>query len=557
MERLEKPSENETRYDRGMRLWGAEGQKALEDSHICLLGASAVGTEALKNLVLPGVGRVTVVDGGVVSLRDLGRNFFVTQESVGQPRAAVVAGLLLEMNPRNVRADTVQADPEKLIEEKPQFFRDAGVHCVIACGMREAAIAKIAQICTSQGVHLVALHTNGMLGMVSLQAAAEHSVVEGYPDTEVADLRVTNPFPELKEYFNSFDLEGITDTHEHSHVPWVVVAHQATLRWQAEQQGNNALPSATYRDALVACPLEYKQRKRVKEILQGMRRSKQLEGGAGEVKVEEENFAEAADNINTYLPLKVPGALAKLFDSPKCEDPPLDGDVFWVLLKALRAFYQEFGVLPHSGTIPDMTSTTANYTALRNVYREEALRNRDWVKRHASLLLERQGQDTALLNDEYIAKFCRNARSLRVVAHPRLYADDGRPAYTDATRAGCLLQQIREGVDDARWVALHWASQSFHAETHRLPGSDAANLSQDAHELARLAKQMFSGDDAFPEEYVKEWVRGAYAELHTVAAVVGGVASQEVIKLVTRQRIPVDNTLVYNGVVNSTSVVRA
>ena len=55
------------RYDRQLRLWGANGQKALAESLVLLLGAGPAGTETLKNLVLPGVGRFTVVDGAVVS----------------------------------------------------------------------------------------------------------------------------------------------------------------------------------------------------------------------------------------------------------------------------------------------------------------------------------------------------------------------------------------------------------------------------------------------------------------------------------------------------------
>ena len=43
------------KYDRQIRLWGAHGQRILSTSHVLLLGASPSGTEALKNLVLPGI----------------------------------------------------------------------------------------------------------------------------------------------------------------------------------------------------------------------------------------------------------------------------------------------------------------------------------------------------------------------------------------------------------------------------------------------------------------------------------------------------------------------
>ena len=42
------------RYDRQLRLWGEHGQEAMEDCSVCLLNASATGSETLKNLVLPG-----------------------------------------------------------------------------------------------------------------------------------------------------------------------------------------------------------------------------------------------------------------------------------------------------------------------------------------------------------------------------------------------------------------------------------------------------------------------------------------------------------------------
>ena len=37
------------------------------------------------------------------------------------------------------------------------------------------------------------------------------------------------------------------------------------------------------------------------------------------------------------------------------------------------------------------------------------------------------------------------------------------------------------------------------------------------------------------------------AELHSVAAFMGGCAAQEVIKIVTRQFVPINNTYIYNG----------
>jgi NEDD8-activating enzyme E1 regulatory subunit len=51
------PSSKEKKYDRQLRLWGASGQAGLEEAHILLIngsGPGVIGTETLKNLVLPG-----------------------------------------------------------------------------------------------------------------------------------------------------------------------------------------------------------------------------------------------------------------------------------------------------------------------------------------------------------------------------------------------------------------------------------------------------------------------------------------------------------------------
>lgn len=57
---LHGPSEKERKYDRQLRLWAASGQAALESANLLLVnsGAGTVGSETLKNLVLPGTVKV-------------------------------------------------------------------------------------------------------------------------------------------------------------------------------------------------------------------------------------------------------------------------------------------------------------------------------------------------------------------------------------------------------------------------------------------------------------------------------------------------------------------
>jgi NEDD8-activating enzyme E1 regulatory subunit len=49
-------------------------------------------------------------------------------------------------------------------------------------------------------------------------------------------------------------------------------------------------------------------------------------------------------------------------------------------------------------------------------------------------------------------------------------------------------------------------------------------------------------------------VRAGGAELHNIGSLTGGIVSQEVIKVITEQYVPVDNTCVFDGI-NSKSAV--
>lgn len=127
------------------RIWGEQGQAALEKASICLLNCGPTGSETLKNLVLGGVGSITVIDGSKVELGDLGNNFMgillfysrilftficalmlcmilvVDESSIGQSKAKCVCASLQELNDA-VKAKFIEEYPKALIETNPSFF---------------------------------------------------------------------------------------------------------------------------------------------------------------------------------------------------------------------------------------------------------------------------------------------------------------------------------------------------------------------------------------------------------------------------------------------------
>lgn len=129
------------KYDRQIRLWGAEGQKALMESKICLIHAGPTGTETLKNLVLPGCGHITILDDAKVSEQDLGNNFFVTKDEIGSPRAKVCLDNLLEMNP-DVEGTYCDDDVLEKVNKDVEFFNQFSV--VIVTKLRRTELLKLA-----------------------------------------------------------------------------------------------------------------------------------------------------------------------------------------------------------------------------------------------------------------------------------------------------------------------------------------------------------------------------------------------------------------------------
>jgi hypothetical protein len=104
------------KYDRQLRLWGANGQRKLMTSHILLINATAVGTETLKNLVLPGLGSFTILDNSGIESNDLGNNFFTTS---GPYRGQSAVENLCEMNP-DVKGTFLNSDLSTELEQGHQ-----------------------------------------------------------------------------------------------------------------------------------------------------------------------------------------------------------------------------------------------------------------------------------------------------------------------------------------------------------------------------------------------------------------------------------------------------
>lgn len=106
--------EDAAMYDRQIRLWGADAQRALFSGRVVVVGMGALGAEVAKNLALAGVGALKLVDKGKVEESDFAGNFLLRRHHLGQERGGSCCEVLHEMAPRCI---ITSGDKEEKEEE--------------------------------------------------------------------------------------------------------------------------------------------------------------------------------------------------------------------------------------------------------------------------------------------------------------------------------------------------------------------------------------------------------------------------------------------------------
>jgi len=511
------------KYDRQLRLWGEEGQALLEASHIVLLRSTVVGTETLKNLVLPGIGQFTIIDDKLVDDSSF-NDFFVLEGSQGKPRAEVSVQLLNELNDR-VKGHALVRDPIDLVHNQVELLSQYSL--VIANGLPQETVSVLSKFCWEKNIPLVIVRTNGLVGHLRV-AVPEHTVVESKPDNPTDDLRLYTPFPELSKYAAAVDFSTMDST-QHSHVPFVIILLQNITKWK--EQHNGAMPST------------YAEKNAFKD---------QVIKGA--TKIGEENFVEAHKAAyKAYAPYEIKSEVRQVLDDPKTKDPK---EKFWILASAVSQFVKNEGqgCLPLMGSLPDMHSTTEGYIALQKLYQTKAAEDIATVGRYVDSILQ-SGKTNVSISTEDIKKFCRNSPFLKVVRY-RSLQDELTPETSNSSSIGAELSSDPE--NNLQWYITFRAVDAFYNEHKRLPGDTHASVANDNKTLGKFVRSVLDGmglkDIPVDDRYPQEMVRYGGGEIHPVGALVGGVASQEIIKLIVHQFTPMNNTWIFNGIRGTTSV---
>ncbi|KAK3114337.1 hypothetical protein LTR53_007464 [Teratosphaeriaceae sp. CCFEE 6253] len=567
------PKAKEKKYDRQLRLWGASGQVALEKTHILLInnGPGVTGVEALKNLVLPGVGHFTILDPAMVSEADLGVNFFLEDTSLGKFRAEETVRLLLELNPE-VQGYALTTPLEMCLDQlvdgnlpAPEGDLVPPYSMVLVAAPIDATIMDMlrTQMHTYR-MPLFYFHSVGFLSTFSMLVPDAFPIIDTHPDSSTTtDLRLLTPWPELSQFTVEMTKgleEGTMKAADKAHIPWVCILLHYLEQWKQKHDGK--------------APDNYNDKGEFRSLVR-----------AGDPS--EENFDEAcAAVLKSLNPPTAPSAVREIFAAPEAIEAEGGSPSFWVIVRAVSQFYNTRGQLPLPGAVPDMKAQSADFIRLQNIYKAKAradcaevLDNVRTIEKDTKRIFMRK------VDEGEVANFCKGAAHIHLVRGRAFQVAQEHCTIVFGERAKAMANEL--SMPDSlislyiaflaydTFIASHSAEEDLiGGQGLQIPGTDQREreFRADVETMTNMAYKIvdnlvkeagISLEDAEYSDvkkrtakYCLEIVRAGGGELHNVASVTGGLIAQEVIKVITQQYVPVDNTCVFDGVTSRTQVLR-
>ncbi|KAK0722203.1 hypothetical protein B0T26DRAFT_207723 [Lasiosphaeria miniovina] len=525
---LNGPSEKERKYDRQLRLWAASGQAALESANILLVnsGAGTVGVEALKNLVLPGIGRFAIYDDALVNEADLGVNFFLDESCLGKSRSQSLTALLLELNPEVQGAWFPNRENvtslESLLAPSPVFTA-----VIYTYPVRPEHLSLLKTYSQLHKIPLFGVHSAGFYSYFKIGLPGAFPIVDTHPDeTATTDLRLLTPWPELLTFARDLtrDIDSL-DHIEHSHLPYAVILLYYLDQWKL-----------THSDV---SPKTYKEKTEFRKIVQSAARTDNAEGG-------EENFEEAAAAVlKTLVPPSLPSGLKEVFEY-KSKIPAEERSGFWIIADAVKKFYAEHQCLPVPGNVPDMKAQSNVYVQLQNIYKAKARQDAAEVLNTVRATEGGQNIDSA-----EVELFCKNAAFVKLI---NATGGDSNSTASTGDHLKTVVDQELENDKNAEAMMMPLSLLPIYLALQATSHVSSANADEILAEISKVVPGAIQNERMVKAAH--EVARAEGGELHNIAALTGGMVAQEMIKIVTKQYVPIDNTCVFDGINSRCQVLR-
>ncbi|EEB08780.1 NEDD8 activating enzyme [Schizosaccharomyces japonicus yFS275] len=493
---------HQNKYDRQLRLWEAAGQSKIENASCCLLYVNNVGCECLKNLILPGIGKICILDDRLVDKSVDAPNFFLDEEDHNKSKVECLAENLSRLNP-DVCIESKKANPLDIISSDIDFFHSFNV-VILADMLPKIQLIKLTNYLWNKQIAFLQLRSIGFNGSIRV-CLPDCTILQTQNDASL-DLRLNMPWAELKEYSKQLFERESKD--RHGDIPFVAILVHGCSQLETGNKGN---PSSQRKD-----------------ILRNWIKTQMLYA-------DEENFEEALSNCwRPFQSTNISSALKTIFDDINCQNLNEQSSSFWIIMNAICKFVECYHCIPVSGILPDMKAGSSEFVSLQRVYqqkaKEDALKVKNYVQKNLKLL----SRPIDSITDDEIFQFCKNASQARYIKYRKIEEELNSPLLTDLAS------------DNESLVPWYFAFRCFDIYKERYNSSPDASLTSSIHKYEEIACEFMKSLGQSPTQSVcnacREISRSAGAEIHSVSAFIGAIAAQEAIKFLTRQYIPLNNT---------------
>lgn len=153
-------------FERLERLIGKPGLARLTGSSIAVFGLGGVGSFAVEGLVRSGIGHLLLVDHDRVESSNLNRQIQALEETVGKPKAAVLAARCRSINP------AAEIDPRVLCysAETSERLLDQRFDYVLDCMDQVTAKLHLVETCLQKNLPIISsMGAAGKLNPAGLQ----------------------------------------------------------------------------------------------------------------------------------------------------------------------------------------------------------------------------------------------------------------------------------------------------------------------------------------------------------------------------------------------------
>ncbi|KAF9966837.1 hypothetical protein BGZ70_001058 [Mortierella alpina] len=120
----------------------------------------ALSNEVCKNIILAGVGSITLLEHETVTEEDLGAQFLIRHEDIGRNRAEAAAEKARHLNPRV----KVIVDQDDIAKKTDSYFTQFNIVCLT--GVNPDQLLRIDNACRGSKTGLYAARTHGFFGYI-------------------------------------------------------------------------------------------------------------------------------------------------------------------------------------------------------------------------------------------------------------------------------------------------------------------------------------------------------------------------------------------------------